>query len=349
MSAALLLSLAACGGNQTSFSIMGEENNFSQSPTIEYGKVDVLWVVDNSGSMKSSQEDLINSMNDFTHDFWTKGVDFRMAVITTEAYRSLFGAAATITEFRNGNATDGASGYPIIDPATPNGDQMLIKNINQGVGGNGDERAFQSIKQALEHNINLPYGFPRADAALSIVILSDEDDYSHNNSNHIGGVAGDMTVYDNPALHPIQMYVDYLDQKTGSTPAKRNYAVHSITIMDETCRAQRNAVNGGQRIGIRYLQLTAAVGGETGSLCDPFGDTLQRIAKKSINLTAKFKLNREPNPDTIRVWVDGKEIFNDATNGWTYVANGNYLEFHGDSIPDPGQSIAVRFDPTSIK
>src|SRR5688572_20932239 len=80
----------SCGSNQTSVSIMGEENSFAQTPTITYSKIDVLWVVDNSGSMQSSQADLKANMQSFTQEFWKKNIDFRMAVITTEAYRSIF-------------------------------------------------------------------------------------------------------------------------------------------------------------------------------------------------------------------------------------------------------------------
>ncbi len=339
----LILALATGCGSSASFSVMGEQNSFGQSPTEVYGKVDVLWVVDNSGSMASSQQDLITYMGAFTDQFMDpkKNIDYRMAVITSDAYRSLFGSSSSVSEFEKN------SGTAVITPATPNGKDALLANINQGTSGNGDERAFQSFRTALEHSINDPYKpFPRADAHLAIVILSDEDDYSHNNSNHIGGTAGDPTVYDNPALHPISMYTDYLAAKTNN-----NYAVHAITILDEACRAQRNAQNGGQRIGQRYIQMAQATGGETASLCSDFSGDLQRIAIKSILRATRFELNREPNPATIQVWIDGAAIGQDANNGWTYSEeNGRYfLDFHGTAVPEPGERVTVNFDPVSIK
>jgi hypothetical protein len=332
----LVLALAGCGSN-ASFSVMGEENSFSQSPTIVYGKIDVLWVVDNSGSMLSSQQDLVNNMDKFMKEF-PQGIDFRMAVITTEAYRSNYGSSSSISEFRKN------SGAAIVTPANPDD---LVVNVNQGTSGNGDERAFESIKAALDHSINNPYKpFPRSDAFLAVVILSDEDDYSHSSSTNISGTAGDMSVYDNPSLHPVSMYTDYLSGLTNN-----NYSVHSIAIFDEACRAQRNASNGGQRIGVRYQQISQATGGVMGSLCGNFATTLQQIARKSLSSATRFQLNREPNPATIQVWIDGVAIAEDATNGWTYSAEGTnyYIDFHGTAVPDPGERVTVHFDPVSIK
>lgn len=334
----LVLALAGCGSN-ASFSVMGEQNSFGQSPTQVYGKIDVLWVVDNSGSMASSQADLMSNMQQFMTVFDGRGIDYRMAVITSEAYRSQFGSSSSISEFRKN------SGTAVVTPG-PNAQADLIENIDQGTNGNGDERAFQSIKVALDHSINAGYAFPRSDATLVVVILSDEDDYSNSSSTHIGGTAGDMSVYDNPNLHPVSMYTDYLAAKTND-----NYVVHAITIMDETCRAQRNAINGGQRIGIRYIQMAQATGGETASLCGNFAQDLQRIAIASTIKATRFQLNREPNPATIQVWLNGVPVAEDPNNGWTFtIENGNYyIDMHGTAIPEIGESVTVRFDPVSIE
>lgn len=46
-------------------------------------KVDILWVVDNSGSMKNEQEALANNFEIFINDFIDRNLDFNMAVTTT--------------------------------------------------------------------------------------------------------------------------------------------------------------------------------------------------------------------------------------------------------------------------
>ena len=66
-----------------------------QDPQIDYftqnevsGKVDILWVVDNSGSMEDSQENLARNFNSFINRFVDENtdqlVDFQMAIITTD-------------------------------------------------------------------------------------------------------------------------------------------------------------------------------------------------------------------------------------------------------------------------
>ena len=110
-------------------------------------KIDILFVVDNSGSMFSSQQDLANSFGDFIDDFQTKGYDFRIAVITTEAWGENFWGGG----FWEGSDASFRSdaGSAILTPETPNLETAFLQNIMQGTTGYGDERAFQSIEFAL--------------------------------------------------------------------------------------------------------------------------------------------------------------------------------------------------------
>jgi hypothetical protein len=49
--------------------------------------VDILWVVDNSASMLTSQTKLKNGLAAFARDYLTKdGTDIQLAVITTDTY-----------------------------------------------------------------------------------------------------------------------------------------------------------------------------------------------------------------------------------------------------------------------
>ncbi len=49
-------------------------------------KIDILWVIDNSLSMADEQEALRENFNSFITNFIKKGYDYRIAVITTDAY-----------------------------------------------------------------------------------------------------------------------------------------------------------------------------------------------------------------------------------------------------------------------
>lgn len=335
--------LAGCAQKAPSFSLLSDENNFSQTPTVTNGKIDILWVIDNSGSMASSQENVANNFDSFIDLFNEKGMDYRMAVVTTEAYRALYTESQEIARFRDGTDATGHTGVFVIDPTTPELKQTFLKNMLQGVNGSGDERAFQSIKSALSNQINIPYGFPREDAFLSVILVSDEDDFSHDAQDSRAGQ------YGYAGLHTIQSYVDFLDGITGGNASSRNFNFNTISILDESCLDDLNVESPGRRIGVRYQELANASRGIIGSLCGDFAQTLASISNRIIELTTAFYLNREPNPASIQVFINGAAVPEDANDGWQYHSGDNSITFHGSFIPAAGSTITVRFDPITIK
>jgi hypothetical protein len=340
--AGIILANGGCA-KTTTFSLLPDQNTFAQnSNSTLTSKMDILWVIDNSGSMASSQQAIMDNFQRFIEKFTAKGYDFRMAVTTTEAYKELYGSGADISKFRDGQTWAGFTGVYVIDQNTPNILDTALINLKQGVWGSGDERAFQSFKQALSNPFNA--GFPRSDAFFSIIIVSDEDDFSHNGSNAIAN-------YTDATLYSVQSYVDYLDQLTQATSATRaqKYNVNSIAVLDADCKAQLDSQIAGRRIGVRYMDISSRTGGITGSLCGDFGSTLANISTKIIELSTQFYLNRIPIPETIMVIVDGITILSDALNGYVYHADTNSITFHGNAIPASGAKIAVNFDPVTLR
>lgn len=334
--------LFGCSNGTPSFSLLADENSFDQNPSITNGKIDILWVIDNSGSMDSSQQNVAQNFSSFIQLFNSKGMDYRMAVITTEAYRGIF-ASDEFARFRNGTASAGYTGVYVIEPSTPDLEQTFLQNMLQGINGSGDERAFQSIKEALTNAVNSDYDFPRQDAFLSVILVSDEDDFSHDGTEHRGGQ------YSYSGLHTVQSYVDFLDELTAGSALERNFNVNSIAILDQDCLSELNSEVSGRRIGNRYIELSEATNGVVGSLCGNFGEILSNISNRIIELTTAFYLTREPNPDSIQVFIDGSPTPRDSTNGWQYNAVNNSITFHGLYIPAAGTKITVRFDPVTIK
>lgn len=339
----MALMTSACGNKAASFSLLADENNFQQNSSSTNGKIDVLWVIDNSGSMKTSQEAVAQNFARFIEKFNQKGFDYRMAVTTSDAYMDLFGAPATQSRFRDGTDQTGHTGVFVIDPNTPNLEQVFLKNIIQGINGSGDERAFQSMRQTLNNPMNA--GFPRPDAFLSVIIISDEDDFSHDGAESRAGS------YSYSGMHTVDSYISYLDGVTNATPETRSraYNVNSIAILDDQCKTILERNNAGLKIGRRYIELSDKTSGIKGSLCSDFGTTLSDISNRIIELTTQFYLNREPNPDTIVVTVDGQSAPRDPVNGFVYHPDTNSITFHGAWVPGPGASIGVKFDPVSLK
>jgi hypothetical protein len=358
----LVNSIMGCG-KESSFSLLSEADKFTQDVAFNT-KVDILWVMDNSGSMESSQSNVADNMQAFIQDFSTKSLDYKMAVTTTDAWMVQFGASDNCSKFREGIRTGANcstvggktySGVPIMLPSTPNLETVFLTNVllTDDVGGffgSGDERAFQSIMRTFEEDSNS--GFLRPDSFLSIIIVSDEEDFSHDGTNFTQNL-NDSTLY------TIDSVADYLDDLTDSTATNRRYNVNAMAVLDAACRTQLGM---NTKVNQRYLQLVDKVNeafsteetkGKKTSLCGDFAEDLEDIAGGILSLASKFPLQRIPIPETIIVKVNGVTIPNKDTNpladgGWFYDSASNSIFFTSNYVPATGASISVVYDPAAF-
>ena len=89
--------------------------------------LDVLWVIDNSGSMNQFQTSLSTNISSFMTAFAQTGADYNMAVITTDRWMI----------------------SPILTPQTPNVEQELGNLVIQGTYGSGMEKGIEMSYRAL--------------------------------------------------------------------------------------------------------------------------------------------------------------------------------------------------------
>lgn len=339
IAAAGITVFASCDKGGSNFSLTSSSEQYQQASTYVPRKLDVLFVVDNSGSMSSSQASLAANFPSFINFFKTKGYNFKIAVTTTDAYYgdqfissgcSLCNLAQT--QFRSTNTPP----LYVIDSTTPSLESVFANNVNVGTGGSGDERAFSSFKASLNSSLNT--GFHRSDAYLSVVIISDEDDFSHDDINL-------NESYTQPTLHPVASYKTFLETFTGGQ-ATHDFSVSTISVLDVACRT---ALGAGRKIGQRYIDLADATGGTKNSLCQNFDLILNNISNAiASQVVALFTLNRQPILTSIRVNVDGILISQDNVNGWSYDAATNSIRIQGTAAPQAGAIVTINFDPASV-
>lgn len=340
-----------CGGNPTSYSIIPTSQTFKQANvSTTNDKMDILFVVDNSGSMQAFQQNLANNFNSFIQQFLTKNFDFQIAVTTTDAYLALpqFDNNNSYSKFKDGVGNTHSRVF-VINPKTPNLQQTFITNVLQGMNGSGDERAFSSMKAALKDPQNA--GFPRPNAYLSVIILSDEDDFSDETRPEYSWLSGGVADhnYQDPKLESVQSYKGFFDSLTNSQPGLPRYSVSVITVADQNCLTSHLAQTTATIIGKRYIDLAQLTNGVIGSLCDAsYAKSLTAIQQNIIELGTQFYLDRVPVVSSISVAVNGQSIANDPTNGWTYDPVANSIIFHGNAVPSSGASISVNFDPATL-
>ena len=130
----------------------------------EISVIDVLWVVDNSGSMYTFQQSLAANVGSFINVFINGSADYHMAVITTDSY--------TFSDF--------------ISAGDPNAETLMSAMILVGLGGSGNETGIAMAERSLKIGDAKPGGdFFREEATLIIIFVSDERDHSGTWINYI--------------------------------------------------------------------------------------------------------------------------------------------------------------------
>lgn len=343
MMASAVALIAGCNKSTDSFTLLKDGADYKQQAIFIPKKIDILWVVDNSFSMETSQNNLATNFRSFINRFESSNYDFHMAVTTTEAWEKQFKPNSTKALLRDGAIVseepfiETHSGVFVMDRNTPNLSTVFTTNIKQGVFGNGDERAFESLKQALEEPGNK--NFRRDEAFLAVIIVSDEEDFSGSTENFEDAVN----------RYPVKKYHDFLKSYTKADIYGNNFSVNVISVDSPNCQTELASPTFTPKISTRLPALADMSGGVKASICSDFGASLQLISDSIIELSAVFKLGREPQLDTLSVVVDGVQILQDPDNGWSYNSTDFTITFHGSSVPDANSDIQINFYPKSLK
>lgn len=387
----VLLFGLGCNKSNDSFSLLSSGQTFQQSAAVLNNKVDILWVVDGSGTMANHQTNLATNFSSFINDFTAKSFDYHMAVASTDAWMrernyngggcttnsnptgnpntvyssssdclSTFANYGQLTQFRDGDIYGTASGIPgtrsgnyLITSAMSLASILNTFSINVKTGTRGDgfqESGFQSLRSVLRRNADGSVGysgethtslasFRRSDAFFAVIFVTDEEDQS--------------TKPDGTSYGTTQQYVDafktFMDGYTGSVVGNRKYNVSSIVMVDiNNCSY---GLHPQATQGDRYVAIANASEGVVASICSSnFSTQLRDISTQILSLSTRFQLNREPIPSTISVNVNGADVPQNSSNGWTYLTEGGFyfIEFRGNAIPPQGASISVHFDPVTI-
>jgi hypothetical protein len=125
----------------------------------EISSADILFVVDNSGSMNTWQTALATNFSSFIGVFTISGVEYQIAVITTD---------------------DATFVGPVITPSTPDIISAFTTQAYVGTYGSAIEKGLHYAKECTSAGGDAAVGstFTRTDAKLIIILVSDEDDHS---------------------------------------------------------------------------------------------------------------------------------------------------------------------------
>jgi hypothetical protein len=169
----------------------------SEAPVIGPQKTDVLFVIDNSGSMAEEQSGIATELPAFVEQLRQGGgvaQDFRVGVISTSVYqRSITNNREIYREYSEESGrlrpVPTASGEPSAERYIEGTDPELVEKFRRlvvlGTSGSGQETPFEAVRLAVASALALSPvdrggngGFLRDGARLLVVVVTDEEDCS---------------------------------------------------------------------------------------------------------------------------------------------------------------------------
>lgn len=267
---------------------------------------DLLFVVDDSGSMSQYQAQLASSMSPIVSLMNQRGVDYQLGVVTT-----------SVADFDGGPLLPDAGvlqGNPKVIVRGPTASSRFAATVDAlGTDGSGNEMGLEAMRLALTgagpggRNA----GFLRTGGRLAVVVVSDEEDV--------------------PPSSPPD-YAAFLDAVKGPGTADRTSLWAITGLPGGTCAASE---------GTRYLAVQAATGGQAASICDAsWTPLLTALADSLGRLQSRFVLQGAPDPATLRVLVDGVTY---PTSAWDWDASAGAVVFLPHAIPDAGETIRIEY------
>jgi len=160
--------------------------------------LDILFVVDNSGSMAEEQDKLVAAFDGFITELATRAggtlPSLHIGVVSTDLGTpySISGCSGSgddgvLQDTPRGACSGPSDRYIVDEPAAGGGrtvnyggtlDDVFGCIAPLGTNGCGFEQPLEAMRRALGGGVPENAGFLRADAALMVVIVSDEDDCS---------------------------------------------------------------------------------------------------------------------------------------------------------------------------
>jgi hypothetical protein len=293
-------------------------------------KVDMLIVIDNSGSMAEEQRALAANLDHLWNRIALANADFHIAITTSgmQPYTSGFTQCP-------GGAQGGESGrfFPVdsshprlLTPATPNVRGALFANTAVGTC-HWDERFLEPAVAALTPPLSTstkapgtPWpadgnaGFLRDDARLALLAVTDADD------------ANDEV---NP--HPVSEYVAQI-------AAVKHGALDLVSFAGIVPLRFCSTVEG---VATRFQEISQQLHGNLYDICDlsNFGALLDNALGGLLLPLSSFPLSATPrDPQAIVVTVDGA-----AVTTWTYEKATNRIVFPPTVVPTPGSHITASY------
>lgn len=294
-------------------------------------EVDILFVIDDSGSMGGHQGRLANNIGLFVNQFFNGSIlDYHIGVTTSSTSIQHDGGINWPYPWGDGKLMGSPT---FVDRNTPNGLTVLKEKMVVGTKGAGYERFFSPVKMALtEPNLSgFNKGFYRPDAHLALVFITDAEEQSTE--------------------LPLKKFEEFLlNLKSGNQDKILSYAVIIPTALGQS---PPGCIRDPYTMPHILEKFIADMKGQSFGLCD--ADFGQKLAKMGANLADRVGkyifLGRKPIEHTIVVRYGTQIIPQDSQVGWMYDPSRVALLF-GEKVQwstqPRGTQVEVDFKPANV-
>jgi hypothetical protein len=305
--------------------------------------VDVLFVVDDSGSMSAVQDQVARNFPQFFTTSNVAAANYHIAVTTTLTVDGScidLGGNATCADHEMSGHYTACGNDRFLTPASSDPQGQFACNVRvtttrrpprptSDSGEGGLRAAFNFLSAPKINDPLINGGFLRDEAKLHVIVVSDEPDQSRG---------------------PTDLYIDFFRNLKGF----RNeglVAVSAVAKRDgETCSGDDSNTGDG-----RYEDVVNALNGRFQSICDDdWSNTMRSLGLDSVGLQVEFFLSRPATDSTLQVCVRNgsttaacqraQRTSSGAPNGWFYDASANSVVFNPGSVPPRGSRVEVRYE-----
>ena len=292
-----------------------QADEFSQLGT---PKVDILFVIDHSGSMGQEQAAISSNFQAFIQFAQAQAIDYQLGVTTTDLDDEGGRLCPENGPPQNRVVTPNTS----PDPETVFADNVTCRSLSGG--GAQDESGFEAAFLALSPPVVFGHnaGFLRRDAVLSLIFVSDEPEQS------------------TPTL---DFYLNFFLSIKGF----RNTNLFSASAITGPENRSCSGPGGSASAAPRYVEMANRTGGVWQEICtSDWSRTLEELSTTAFGFKSRFFLTNQPVIPTIEIVVDGVSVPATGQGGtvnWTYDFATNSINFSPFATPEPGAEIQVQY------
>jgi len=287
-------------------------------------KIDVLFCIDNSGSMSDNQRILAESFSGFINGFQNAGLDFHIGIITSDVDNTIASYwRGKLPDYQSPNRGLLLTRYSSDRFLTQDSSGLVSKfedNALVGTKGSGREQCLNSFLYAMEDSAiragGWNHGFFREDSLLSFVVVSDENEDIQNGET-------------------IEARVDRLKARVAALNGSASRGSRFDFIINKNYPAPASTPAPGQiqYYPARYLKAAEILNAQTFDIARNFSSDLLTISNGMVQqATREFTLSKRPSSvSSIVVKIEGQEIPADAINGYVYHSDRNTIELVGSA------------------